>query len=173
MRAAFIAIPDPAPWRKICVRRVDREAVGAQQVGEHLARPDAGQLVGVADEQEMRAGGDRLGELVGEQDVEHAHLVDHDEIGLQRAVLVVPRLAPRPQLEEAVERARRQPGRLLHPLGGAAGGGGEQGAQPLGAGEREDRAQGVRLARARPARQDRDRGGERHPHRRLLRRAPA
>ena len=80
----------------------------------------------------------------------------------------VPALPARSQLEQAVERPGGQPGRLLHPLGGAAGGGGEQRAQPLGAGEGEDGAQGVRLARARPAGQDRDRGGERHPHRRLL-----
>src|SRR5690606_32864509 len=48
---------------------------GGEQVAQHLAGADGGQLVDVADEQQVGAGRDRLDELVGEQQVEHGRLV--------------------------------------------------------------------------------------------------
>ncbi|CAM5536850.1 hypothetical protein SHIRM173S_13063 [Streptomyces hirsutus] len=63
----------------------DRTAVG-QQVPEHFARADAGQLVDVLDEEEVRARGHRLDQLVGQQQIEHGRLVDHHQVGVQLRV---------------------------------------------------------------------------------------
>ena len=101
----------------------DGEALGAQQVGEHVARAHARELVGIADQQQVGAARDGLDELVGEQRVQHADLVDDDQVGLQRVVGVRARLAARPQLQHAVQRPRGQARRLLHPLGQVGAGG--------------------------------------------------
>ncbi len=80
----------------------DRELLGAQQVCEHVARPDARQLVGVAHQEQVHSGLHRLDQLVGQQRVEHAHLVHHDQVGLERVVGIAAGLASRADLQGAV-----------------------------------------------------------------------
>ena len=59
-----------------------RDRVGGEQVAQDFAGADRGELIDVADEQQMRSFGDGLDELVGQDDVHHRGLVDHDQIGV-------------------------------------------------------------------------------------------
>jgi hypothetical protein len=61
---------------------------GGEQVFEHLPRADGGQLVDVADEQQVCAGCDGFDEFVGQQDVEHGGLVDDHQVGVEGVVAV-------------------------------------------------------------------------------------
>ena len=54
-RCAAATIRLPAAWRKRAVRRATGTRRDAMQVGEHLARADRGQLIGVADEEQRGA----------------------------------------------------------------------------------------------------------------------
>ncbi len=64
-----------------------RDGPGLDQVGQHPARPDRGQLGRVADEQQVGAVGAGLQQRGGQLDVEHARLVDDDQLGVQRPLL--------------------------------------------------------------------------------------
>ena len=66
-----------------------RDGAGGEQVAQDFAGADGGELVDVADEQQMRSFGDRLDELVGQDDVHHRGLVDHDQVGVEGVVAVV------------------------------------------------------------------------------------
>ena len=59
MRWALTTIPDCWAWRKIWVRRTRGMRVGGEQVAQDFAGADRGELVDVADEQQMRSFGDR------------------------------------------------------------------------------------------------------------------
>ncbi len=71
----------------------DRAAVG-QQVPQHLAGADAGQLVDIADEEQVGARRNGLDQLVGQEEVQHGGLVHDDEVGVERPVPVVGGVAP-------------------------------------------------------------------------------
>ncbi len=143
-------------------------AAGGQQIPQHLPRADAGQLVHIPDEEQVRARRDRLDQLVREQQVQHGRLVDHHQVGVQRPVLVVGGVAPGLELEQPVHGGGLGAGQLGEPLGGAAGRRGEDHLGLLRAGQLHDRADRERLAAAGPAREDGDLLGEREPHGRLL-----
>jgi hypothetical protein len=102
----------------------DRTAVG-QQVAQHLAGADAGELVHVSDEEEMGSWGHGLDQLVGEEEVEHGGLVHDHQVGVQGAVLVVGRVAAGLEFQEAVDGGGLGAGEFGESLGGAAGRGGE------------------------------------------------
>ena len=116
------------------------EHLGQAHRGQRLPRPeiaqdragaDRGQLVGVAHEQELRAVGDGLQQVVEEDDVDHRGLVDDDQVGLELAVgVALEEALLRAELEEPVQRLGGATGGLGEPLRGAAGGGGEAG--PIG-----------------------------------------
>ena len=78
------------------------DGVGGEQVAPDFAGADRGELVDVADEQQMRSVGDRLDQLVGQDYVHHRALVDHDQIGVQGVMAVVFGVAAGLQLEQAV-----------------------------------------------------------------------
>jgi hypothetical protein len=80
-----------------------RERLRADQVAEDLARPDRGELVHVADQQQVGAGSDGPGELVREDHVDHRRLVDHDQVRVQRVAGVELRVAARLQLQQPVD----------------------------------------------------------------------
>ena len=63
-------------------------ALGGEQVAQHLAGADRGQLVDVADQQQVRAGRDGLDQLVGQDQIQHGRLVDDHQVGVQRVVPV-------------------------------------------------------------------------------------
>ena len=79
-----------------------RDAVGGEQVAQDFAGADRGELIDVADEQQMRSVGDRLDQLVGQDHVHHRALIDHDQISIQGMVAVVFRLAAGLQLKQPV-----------------------------------------------------------------------
>jgi len=96
---------------------------GGEQVGQHVARTDAGQLVRVADQHEPRGGSHGLEQVVRQRDVEHRDLVDDDQIGFERVLgIVQPALGLGVVAEQAVHGLRLTPGRFREALGGATGG---------------------------------------------------
>src|SRR5690606_36751961 len=109
---------------------------------------DRGQLVDVADEQQVGAGGDGLDELVGQQQVQHGGLVDDDEVGVEGVVAVEGGVAAGAQLQQPVDGGGLVAGQLGQALGGAAGGGGQDDLGAFGAGQQHDRADGEALAAA-------------------------
>src|SRR5690606_31079334 len=65
------------------------QRVGGEQVPQDFTRADRGELVDVADQQQVSSGSDRLDELVGEDEVQHGNLVHDDQVGVDRVVRVV------------------------------------------------------------------------------------
>jgi hypothetical protein len=72
-----------------------RQRPGGEHVAQHLAGPDRRQLVDVADQEQVRAGRDRLDELVGQDHVDHRGFVDHDQVGVKRVGGVEGRVSAR------------------------------------------------------------------------------
>ena len=79
-----------------------RDGVSGEQVAQDFAGADRGELVDVADEQQMRSVGDRLDQLVGQDHVHHRALIDHDQISIQGVVAVVSRVAAGLELKQPV-----------------------------------------------------------------------
>ncbi len=143
---------------------------GGQQVTQHLTGSDRGQLVDIPDQEQVRPWRDGLGELVGQQEIQHGRLVDHDEVGVQRPVTVVGGVPARAQLQQPVDGGRLVTGQLGQPFGGPAGRCGEHHLRALGAGEGHDRPHGEALAAPGAAGEHGDLLGQSQFHRRLLRR---
>ena len=140
----------------------------AQHVAQHLPGADRGQLVHIADQQQMRPRRDRLDEFVGQDQVEHAGLVDHDQVGVDRVVPVEAGVPARAQLQQPVHGGGRVPGQLGQPFRRPPGGRREHDLRPLRRRQRDHRFDGERLAAARPAGQHRHPLRQRQPHRLLL-----
>ena len=85
----------------------DHEAFGAEEVGQHVPGPDAGKLVRITDEQQVCSGRDGLDQLIGQQGVEHADLVNRHQVGFQRVLQSPSGLAAGAQFEQAVQRRGR------------------------------------------------------------------
>jgi hypothetical protein len=83
---------------------------------------DRGQLVDISDQQQVRAGGDGLAELVGQQQIQHGGFVDDHEVGLQGSVFVVSGVASGFELQNAVDGHRIVPGQFGQPFRGPPGG---------------------------------------------------
>ena len=64
----------------------DRQRAGVDDVGEHLPGPDRGQLVDVADQQQPGRRRDRLQQREHQRRVDHAGLVEDQEIAVERIV---------------------------------------------------------------------------------------
>ena len=166
-------MPEPAPWRKSRVSRVTGKRPERQQPGEDIAGADAGELIRVANQQEMCARCQRFDELIGEEHIEHTGLVDDHQIGVERVFWAPPGLTTGAQLQNAMQGPRRMPGGLRHAFGRPAGGRGQHAAQPLCQGHCHDGTQGMCFPSARAAGQDRHRASQYHlDPRLLLRRQP-
>ena len=106
--------------RRLAVDRgqVDaRRRVALDQVGEHAARADRRQLVGVADEQDVAVAGGAE-QRVGELEREHRRLVDDHELDIVRERIVLVAQEPvlvRRVAERAVDRQRVVAGQVAHP----------------------------------------------------------
>ena len=106
---------------------------GGDDVAEDVTGPDRWQLVRVTDHDEAGAAVDGLQEGVHEEDVDHGHLVDDDDVALERIVFVALEVAAHLVaalfvlvraalvLEEAVDRGGRPAGGLRHALRSTAG----------------------------------------------------
>ena len=147
----------------------DRHEARGDEVVEHAARAHRGQLVDVADEQQVGAVGHGPQERRGQPAVEHGGLIDDHRVGLDGVVRAVGE-APgrRVEFQEPVQGARAAPGGLGHALGGAAGGRGEHDPASLGAEDVAERPQDGGLARARTAREDADLAADGRGHGRAL-----
>ena len=167
--------PRLMPWAVVTIRLLRRLAEHLGQahhrhgargydVGQHLPRPDRGQLVDIAHDQEGGFVGDRRQQRPHEHHIDHRGLVDHQQAAVERVLRVAPEPAvPGIDLQQAVDRLRLQPGGLAHPLGGAPGRRAQQDADILGGQDAQDRVDDRRLADARPAGNHRDLRGERRP----------
>ena len=135
----------------------DRLGPGLDEVAQELARPEGGQLVLVADQDEPHGRGHGLDQRVHQGQIDHGELVDDDGLALQRPVLVSPERA---QLGIELQRPVQGLGFLAGGLGQALGrpaGGRRQQDRP--APFVEDRGHGLddgRFAGARAARDDHD-----------------
>ena len=144
---------------------------GLDQIVERPSRPDRRQLIGVADEDDVRRLRQPGQQHLHHPQVQHRGLVDDDEGGRQRSRRPVGGLPARLPLQQPVDSRRLVPGRVLEAAGGPAGRGAERdrgvGALRLG----DDRRRADRLTHPGPSGQDRDPRGEGGSHRRpLLRR---
>ena len=118
-------------------------------------------MVGVADEQEVRARWDGLEEGGGEAVVEHRGLVDDEEIGGEgRGFVRNEAAAGGVVFEQAVNRRREAAGGLGKALRGAAGGRGEMDADFLGFQDFNEGAEDRGFSRSRSAGEDRELVGE-------------
>ena len=119
-----------------------RHRAGADQVGQHLARPDRGQLIDVAHHQQ---GGRRRGApavsacISGTSTMEASSMTSRSHS--ERVIGSAPEAAGAGiDLQQAMDRPGLEPGRLAQPLRRPPGGGREQDAHRLGGEDGEDRA---------------------------------
>ena len=124
---------------------------------ENAPRPHRWELVDVAHQDELAGWGYGLQEVVGEDGVDHGHLVHDDEVGLQGPLTVTQEAhGLRVELQEPVQGLGLPPGRLRHSLRGPAGGRPEEDAPPFLLQDLDDAVHERGLARARPAGDDED-----------------
>ena len=128
-----------------------RNRVRGEQVAQDLTGADGGELVDIANEQQMRSLGNRLDEFVGQDHVHHRTLIDDDQIGGRRILAVISGFAAGLRLQQPMHGQRVLPGQLGEALGGPAGGRDQQHCGLLGCGKRDDGADSEALAAARPA----------------------
>ena len=144
-----------------------RHAPAGQQVAEHAARADRRELVGVADEQHVRAVADGREQCAGQAQVEHRGLVDDQEVRLDRVGRPARRALAGHPLEQTVDRRRLRARALRQPPRGLPGRRAQPHPPPVRAQHVDQRAHHRRLAGARPARQyrqpPRDRQLDRRP----------
>ena len=146
-----------------------RDTRDSQEVLQDRPRPHRGQLIRVAHQEERGGEGNRLEQVVGEQDIDHGRLIHDHEVGLQRipGVPLEPPFARVP-FQQPMERARLVPGDLGQPLRGAPRGRGEMHPEPLRLQEPDHRLENGRLPRSRAAREDEQLLLERQPDRLAL-----
>lgn len=131
------------------------------KVTEEVARANAGQLISVAHKKEMCTAGDRLEEAGGEARVEHAGLVEDEEVAGNRVVFVVGEAAGgRVVFEQTVDGAGGCAGSFRESLGGTARRGSEQHADALGAEDVDHGAEDGGFPGSRAAGNNRDLGCE-------------
>src|SRR5690606_26994533 len=132
-----------------------------QQVAQDLSGAHRRQLVDVADEEQVRAGWDGLGQFVGEQQVEHGCLVDDEQVAVEGVGAVVGGGAAGFELQQPVHGGRLVSGEFGEAFGGASGGGGQDDPGAFGGGQGDDGRHGEGLAAAGSAGEDRDLAGQR------------
>ena len=146
-----------------------RHGARGDDVGQNLPRPDRGQLIDIADQQQRRPLRQGTQDGAHQRHVDHRGLVDHQQIAIERRVLVAPETAgPRIGFEQAMDRLRLEAGALGQALGGAAGRGAERDRDRLGDQDLEQRVDQRGLADAGAAGDDHHLGDECDPERCLL-----
>ena len=130
-----------------------RHRARGDDVGQHLPRPDRGQLVDVADQEQGRPARHRLEQRVHQRHVDHRDLVHDQQVALERVLLVALEAAlGRVGLEQAVQGPGLAAGGLAQPLGGPAGRCGQGDGRRLGRQDLEDGVDQRGLADARARR---------------------
>ena len=119
-----------------------RHRVRGDELGKRLAGADGSELIGVADEHDVRLGADGAQQRDEQLEVRHRRLVDDQQVAAQRIVLVVGGTLARNPPERGMDRGGAHPARLVHPDRRAPGRGDQQDARALtrgGGGDRPDR----------------------------------
>jgi hypothetical protein len=122
---------------------------GADDIGQHLARPHRGELVHVTDKDQRRLVRQCLHQGRHQGDVHHGGLVNHEQVALQRivqAALEAP--VPGVHLQEAVDGLRLHPGAFREALGCPSRGGCEGDLDALHYQDAQDGVHQGRLAHA-------------------------
>ena len=130
-----------------------RDDAAADDIRKHIARADGRQLVSVTHKNKPALRPYGTQQRAHERNVHHGALVEDDGVARERVVLVAPEgdvlmIVAHAGLEQAVDRLRAPAGQLAHALGGAARRGRKLGVELEHIKQREDRADGRRLAGA-------------------------
>ena len=128
-----------------------RHDTAADDIRKDVARSDGRKLVCISHEDEpaLRAHGAQ--QRAHERDVHHGAFVKNDGVTIKRVILVAPEgdvlvIVAHTGLEQTVDRLRALPGQLAHALGGTPSRSGKLRVELKRVKEREDRADGRRLA---------------------------
>ena len=116
-----------------------RHSTRADDVRQHLPRPDRGQLVDIAHQDQGASIVHGLHQRVHQRHVDHRGLVDHQKITLDRVVLTA--LEPaglRIDLQQTMDRLGLEPRGFGQPLGGPSGRRRQRDLHTLGAEDLED-----------------------------------
>ena len=71
----------------------DRHGTRGDDVSQNLPRPDRGELIYIADEQQRRPGRQGAEHSAHQRHVDHRGLVDDQQVAIERSVLVAPKAA--------------------------------------------------------------------------------
>ena len=130
-----------------------RHGARRDDVGQHLAGADRGQLVDVADDQQRGAVRHRAQQRVHQRHIHHGGLVDHQQVAFQRIAAGAAEAAVDGiDFEQAMDGAGIAAGRLAHALGGAPGRRAQQDRDILGGEDAQDGVDDGGLADARARR---------------------
>ena len=132
------------------------------EVRQHLPRPHRRELIDVADEEDRRPVGHRAHQRLHQGDVDHRHLVDNQQIAVERLPGTAPEAAGRRiDLEQPVDGPRVEARRLPEATGRPARRGTEREGDSLDRQYAEDGVHEGRLPHAGAAGDDQHLGGER------------
>ena len=142
-----------AAWRNTSSKRTTGIVSELMRSASDLPRSDGRQLVDVADEEQCRAAGERAHQGAHEQHVNHAGLVNDEQIALERRVLVAfEAAAGRVGFEKAMDGLGFEAGALRKAFGRAPGRCAGLDARPFRPKYGEDRLEERGLAHAGTAR---------------------
>ena len=109
--------------RNTCVRRGRGHDLRTQQIAQHIACADGGQLIAVPDEDDLRLFGHGFEQVVCQHRIQHRDLVGDEHIAGQGIVLVKLETAGGGvELEQAMDGLRIAPCDFGESFGGASGG---------------------------------------------------
>ena len=134
----------------------DRQAARADDVSQDLPRPDGRQLIHIADQEQRRMLRYGPQERIHKRHIDHAGLVDDQEVAFERVLLVAGEpTVLRVDLQQPVDGLGFEAGLLVHALGGATGRCGECHSDALRRHDAKECVEAAGLSNPRPARDDR------------------
>ena len=98
-----------------------RHRIAGQKIGQNRPRTDAGQLIGVAHQEQRGPRRQSTAQRRHERNIDHGKLIDHHQIGIERMLGPAFEATRRQHLEQPVDGQGRAAGRLAHAFGRAAG----------------------------------------------------
>ena len=137
-----------------------------EHLSQNIARPYAGQLVGIPYHNDAAAHPQRGQQALEQFDVHHTHLVQNHRVTAQQILFVMNEphhTAGIVHLQQAVDGGSPMAGEFFQPFGGPAGGGAERHPFALMLQQRNDGIDGGGFAGARPAGEHHHPAGHRHP----------
>ena len=133
----------------------DRDHAGSDQVGQDRAGADRGKLIDVAHQNDAGFAGDGPQELMAQDDIDHRHFIEHEQIAAERMLLVLLEFSRgRIELQQSVDGLGRAVRGLRQAFGRPARGSRQHALHFFGGKDFEDAADQRGFAHARPARDD-------------------